>query len=348
MSEHKFNCLVCGQRIACDSELAGAQITCPGCDAIVTVPQTFSDTPETDEPNPPAPVPEEVVPGPTSLLAIASLACALLSFVTCIGWLPGIICGHLARAKIRQDPALRGNGLATAGLVISYGFLALIAVATIAGAIVFKHQAELAFTQLAHASNTNTMSAPPSQPAITADSTPANNDSQPAVKNDSQPVANAPSQPAANTDSATPATPSLWTMDLANAAYPQGAASGRVHGADFTVGSCLFKNGDLKITSAGDKTLFVIIRGLDDDAQGHRYELSPFQSGNVQVYVHWSENGQGRSQSFAGAYALKLEFGNIAERKMPAQIYLCLPDDDKSYLAGALDARIAKRKASVE
>ena len=38
----------------------------------------------------------------TSGLAIASLVSSLSSLVTCVGWLPGIICGHLAKARIRR------------------------------------------------------------------------------------------------------------------------------------------------------------------------------------------------------------------------------------------------------
>ena len=56
-------------------------------------------------------------------VAIWSLILAVLSF-TC-GWLftaiPAVICGHIARAKIRKsDGALGGRGIATAGLVLGY------------------------------------------------------------------------------------------------------------------------------------------------------------------------------------------------------------------------------------
>jgi Domain of unknown function (DUF4190) len=56
----------------------------------------------------------------TSGLAIASLVCSLSSLVICIGWIPGIICGHLAKSELRRNPNLKGSGMATAGLVIGY------------------------------------------------------------------------------------------------------------------------------------------------------------------------------------------------------------------------------------
>ncbi len=59
-------------------------------------------------------------------LAIASLVLSCMSFLLWpLGFLPGIICGHLARREIRRDPGLEGDGLALAGLIIGYVFAAL-------------------------------------------------------------------------------------------------------------------------------------------------------------------------------------------------------------------------------
>src|SRR5213593_2031202 len=79
---------------------------------------------ETLPPPPPAPQP---VPR-TAPAAIWSLVLAVLSF-TC-GWLvtaiPAVICGHIARSKIRKSGgALGGKGVATAGLILGYIALVL-------------------------------------------------------------------------------------------------------------------------------------------------------------------------------------------------------------------------------
>ena len=71
-------------------------------------------------PSPPT-VPQTVAR--TSPVAIWSLVLAILSF-TC-GWLataiPAVICGHIARSKIRKSGgALGGKGIATAGLILGY------------------------------------------------------------------------------------------------------------------------------------------------------------------------------------------------------------------------------------
>ena len=60
-------------------------------------------------------------PPKTSGLAIASMVCSLTIFP---GFLPGIICGHLARRSFGRDPSLKGGGMANTGLIIGYFTLA--------------------------------------------------------------------------------------------------------------------------------------------------------------------------------------------------------------------------------
>ncbi len=77
----------------------------------------------------PPPAPSAPRPAPrTAPTAIWSLVLAILSF-TC-GWLftaiPAVICGHLARLRIRKSGgALGGMGIATAGLILGYIALVL-------------------------------------------------------------------------------------------------------------------------------------------------------------------------------------------------------------------------------
>jgi hypothetical protein len=74
----------------------------------------------TPPPTPPAPPVSQPVLH-TAPAAIWSLVLAILSF-TC-GWLftaiSAVICGHIARSKIRKSGgALGGKGIATAGLIL--------------------------------------------------------------------------------------------------------------------------------------------------------------------------------------------------------------------------------------
>src|SRR5262245_44081910 len=127
MSDFRFACPSCGQRIACDSSLRGAQITCPNCQNPLTVPAPAAKA-AIGDPADPSSTRSRVRPGAAKIsgLAIASLVCGC---VPVIGSIPGIICGHLARKRIQSDPALLGKGMALAGLIASY--------ITLTGAIVF-------------------------------------------------------------------------------------------------------------------------------------------------------------------------------------------------------------------
>src|SRR5882762_2229972 len=82
-----------------------------------------------DQLTPPPVPPSAFAPAPrTAPAAIWSLVLAILSFFC--GWLftaiPAVICGHIARSKIRKSGgALRGKGIATAGLILGYIALVL-------------------------------------------------------------------------------------------------------------------------------------------------------------------------------------------------------------------------------
>ena len=81
-----------------------------------------------DETPPPSPTAVHQTVPRTPAVAIWSLILAVLSF-TC-GWLftaiPAVICGHVARSKIRKSGGARGGkGIATTGLILGYIALVL-------------------------------------------------------------------------------------------------------------------------------------------------------------------------------------------------------------------------------
>jgi uncharacterized protein DUF4190 len=89
-----------------------------------------------DETTPPPPPPQPVsavTAQRTPLIAIWALVLAILSFVFIFSFplvlplaIAAVVCGHLARSRIRQSSgALRGMGLALAGLIVGYLGLAV-------------------------------------------------------------------------------------------------------------------------------------------------------------------------------------------------------------------------------
>ena len=78
---------------------------------------------------PPAPM---TVPARTNGLAIAAFVMSLVSV-----WLPGLICGYIARRQIdRSGGAETGRGLATAAIVIGWLWFGLVVLLLIVAASV--------------------------------------------------------------------------------------------------------------------------------------------------------------------------------------------------------------------
>lgn len=128
MSEFRFACPHCGQRISGDTTYQATEITCPACQKTLTVPSPAARAGRSPD--------TAASPGSKGISPLA-----LISFVSSLGFgvgsIPGIICGHLAKARIRRDPSLSGKGLATAGLILGYTFLFLTLALVASGFTVF-------------------------------------------------------------------------------------------------------------------------------------------------------------------------------------------------------------------
>jgi uncharacterized protein DUF4190 len=150
MAQYKFSCPACGQHFAGDFGYCGLQMTCPACQNQFTVPSPGSSAPVASATAPraqrttvalpaklPLRPPQQAMAAPiaakTSGLAVASLVCSIGSFVIIpFGFIPGIICGHMAMKRIAQNPGLRGRGMAKAGLIIGYVGLVLCVIVVVA------------------------------------------------------------------------------------------------------------------------------------------------------------------------------------------------------------------------
>jgi hypothetical protein len=108
MSVFKFLCPGCGQKILGDTAYSGVPIACPTCQKSITIPAAAPPAVATSR----QPARERV-----SALAVASLICSV--FVP-LGSIPRMICGHLAKARMRRNIFLEGEKMANAGLLISY------------------------------------------------------------------------------------------------------------------------------------------------------------------------------------------------------------------------------------
>ena len=136
-----------------------------------------------------------------------------------------------------------------------------------------------------------------------------------------------------------------WTADLNQMKVPDGPASGWLLGAEFKADDASFNNlGFLTLrqgppgTAGGYITLMLPQKSLND-LEGKTYTVAGKQELGSLIWLHGgrtTEEKQSKTQIF-GEYAMKLEFGKTADSKLPGKIYICLPDDGKSVVAGTFE-----------
>ena len=333
MIELKFPCPTCGQNILCDTTHAGTQIVCPGCSATITVPKEIAvATDAAIQAGNPPPLAGNMATTTqrNSGLAIASLVCSLSSLITCVGWLPGIICGHLAKSRIRRNPSLKGGGLATAGLTIGYLILMLeIGTATV-HVWRFSTAVKHGFENAAHNLATNNLIITQTQ-SITASNT---DESKEPVQTGVLVTNNQQIEP----------TQLGWTTDINKVSIPDDPISGKLHGIDFSATTVSFRNGDLKIKSPTGIQLDILRLGASIEGRTYEVQIDDSDNTNPRIKMTWNEGEVIQTATFNKGYGMKLQFDQAINRKISGKIYLCFSDDSKSYVAGTFEMRAPKQK----
>jgi hypothetical protein len=135
-----------------------------------------------------------------------------------------------------------------------------------------------------------------------------------------------------------------WASDISTVPFPSQPVAGKLHGMDFILKTAVVHAANLRLTS--EDGLELEIFGLDQPVEGQNYLIQPTDAGaNPQVKMTWSEGGAVQSTTFAKGYGLKLQFGQAKNRRVSGNIYLCLPDDSKSWFAGTFALRLPKAAA---
>jgi hypothetical protein len=325
----KFSCLSCGQHIECDVTESGRPMLCPSYHANLTVPLLMEQTPA-PAPDPNAVQAETLPPPPppvsprTSGLAVASLVCGLLSPVICFGCLAGIICGHLARRAIRRNPILTGKGVATAGLIISYAALVLLVAFAV---FIFKRGAD-AFKETYNE----------------AHSFMDTNSPVPVVMQTNVNEAG----PAQSSNVSGTGTGSGWTLDVRDVTIPGGGVSGTIHGSNFQLKRAIFRNGNLKFLSMdGQESVLIYNLGQSIENKSMEFQTASANDNDApKIEIGWKDQGENKTETFQDGYAMELKFAAAKGRRIRGQIYLCLPDDSKSYIAGSFTVILPKPKPS--
>ena len=136
-----------------------------------------------------------------------------------------------------------------------------------------------------------------------------------------------------------------WTLDLDKMKVPDKPAAGKWMGGDFAVEKVQLNPGGVLILRQGkeffadaDAKIFLFLK-QGESLEGKSYVIgATSKPGESRPHVHFARKGPGdklpKGSSTVNGYAMRLEFGKAKDGKLPGQIYLCLPDADKSYVAG--------------
>ncbi len=125
-----------------------------------------------------------------------------------------------------------------------------------------------------------------------------------------------------------------WTTDLGKMKSPDRPLAGKILGADFKPDKVQFLNTGLALQSDNDRIhIFLMLK-----PGKMLYEFAAEERpgpGVPSIHVHIHSTKPPGITVYQTGYAMRLEFGAEKDGKIPGRLYLCLPDDRKSFLAGS-------------
>jgi hypothetical protein len=148
-----------------------------------------------------------------------------------------------------------------------------------------------------------------------------------------------------------PAPPGGWTQQVKEMRFPSAASAGKIHGQPFTPQAVELSrlggrfltlrqgeefNPDLQVKVA-------LSASKDENFSGKTFEIAAEEGPSAMSVTVARKAADGELpevKSYGEKIALRLEFGQEDAGKLPGKIYLCLPDESKSYVAGTFTAEL--------
>jgi hypothetical protein len=157
-----------------------------------------------------------------------------------------------------------------------------------------------------------------------------------------------PDVSSASTPANVPPARPQWTLDLRSAQIPNAQANGQISGGPFTAERAL-----LQRTPTG--YLLMVRQGAGPQMERELWVSLPLKPGekldgntwNItentttaapRIVKRWVQNARQQTKTFTNGYAMKLEFSQTQSNELPARLFVALPDEEKSFVAGTLKA----------
>ena len=139
-----------------------------------------------------------------------------------------------------------------------------------------------------------------------------------------------------------------WTLNIDAVGTPDVPAGGKVHGKFFMAERMILNGDGLTIRTANvppDAGVTIYLRPDPiESVFGKTIVFEPNTPNEPLLNLRWKDaQGSAQQQSPTG-YALRIEFGQPVGNSIPGKIYLCTPDETKSYVVGKFNAEIVKPK----
>lgn len=140
-----------------------------------------------------------------------------------------------------------------------------------------------------------------------------------------------------------------WTMDLSGASIPESTAVGSIHASGFFCERATLQGGNLTLRQgrSGPADLGITVQLFaqqGEELSGKTVEIKPDRAPPLpKVVLRWKDDQlKAVTKSINNGYALKVAFGDAANGRIPGKIYVSLPDEHKSFVAGTFNAEIKK------
>jgi regulation of enolase protein 1 (concanavalin A-like superfamily) len=141
-----------------------------------------------------------------------------------------------------------------------------------------------------------------------------------------------------------------WMLALGTNVISDAAVAGRIHGQDFAMERAQFQTGTLTLRQGTHGPIefgaSISFSGAEAaELSGKTFNVETNAEKAAKVTLRWKD-GEDKVQrsNFDAGYALRLEFGPLANNRLPGKIHLCLPDPEKSYLLGSFTATVSRPK----
>jgi hypothetical protein len=313
MNPSNLSCPHCGRLIASTELRQDNVVICPAC----RQPVLDQTPPLIVPPQRPAPAAFRMppvaakTPPPTNGLAIASLALSAGSVVVPLAFIPGIICGHIARSQIRRNPATGGKGIALAGILVGYAMLAF-TILLVGGVIAF-----IGFQRAQNSRNFRPGGPPPMVRQVNRDREPTQRGT---IVTTGAPL----------------------NVDAVN-----NPVSGSIEGSPFQITSARLsrQGGTLTLQQQSPSqsfTIFLFPRNGESLA-GRQWNLplnSTVDGGLTKPHVHWhwQEGNAGKGRAVSDGYEMQLQLGPQTGDEIPGRLTLRIPGEPGTEVKGDFSA----------